>query len=182
MATSTTGVMVPLEEYLETSYRPDCDWIDGMRIERAMGEKPHNRVQQFLCQYLGNREREWNIAVYPEQRVQTSQKNYRVADVCVTERGEAEEQDELIVTTPPVLCVEILSRNDGLIDMQDRVDDYKGMGVRQVWIVDPFRRRAYMANEHGFLKPEADVLTVAGTSIRVALTDMFAALNTTSYR
>jgi Uma2 family endonuclease len=181
MATSTTGMMVPLAEYLETTYRPDCDWIDGVRIERNMGEKPHNRVQQFLCQFLGNHEREWNIAVYPEQRVQTSQKNYRVADVCVTERGAAEDQDALIVTTPPVLCVEILSRNDGLIDRQDRVDDYKGMGVRQVWIVDPFRRRAYMANEPGFLKPEADVLIVAGTPIRVALPEMFAALETKSF-
>lgn len=182
MATSTTGVTVPLAEYLETSYRPDCDWIEGERIERNMGEKPHNRIQQFLCQYLGNREREWNILVYPEQRVQTSADHYRVADVCVTRRGEREEQDALIVTAPPLLCVEILSGNDGLIDMQDRVDDYIGMGTAQVWIVDPFRRRAYLASGQGFVQPEEKVLTVAGTAIRVALEEMFAALDTGSGR
>jgi len=176
MAASTTGVTVPLEEYLETSYRPDCDWIDGEVIQRNMGEKPHNRIQQFLCQYLGNREREWQILVYPEQRVQTSAKHYRVADVCVTGRGAAEEADALIVRTPPLLCVEILSRRDSLIDMQDRVDDYKGLGTRQVWLIDPFRRRAYMANEHGFVRPEQDVLTVPGTHIRVTLKEMFSAL------
>ena len=66
--------------------------------------------------------------------------------------------------------------------MQDRVNDYKGMGVQQVWIVDPFRRRAYMANEHGFLEPEADVLIVLGTAIRVELTEMFRALDTRSFR
>jgi Uma2 family endonuclease len=178
MATSTASVMVPLEEYLETSYRPDCDWIDGEVIERNMGEKPHNRIQQFLCQFLGNREREWQILVYPEQRVQTSVKHYRVADVCVTGRGAEEETDALIVRTAPLLCVEILSRRDSLIDMQDRVDDYKGLGTRQVWLIDPFRRRAYMANEQGFLRPEEDVLTVPGTEIRVALKDMFSALET----
>ncbi len=178
MAASTMGVMVPLEEYLETTYRPDCDWIDGERIERNMGEKPHNRIQQFLCQYLGNRERELGILVYPEQRVQTSEKHYRVADVCVTRRGEAEDADALIVTVPPLLCVEVLSRRDGLIDMQERVDDYVGMGTNQVWIVDPFRRRAYMASEQGFLRPEENVLTVTGTGIRIPLAEMFAALET----
>ena len=134
MATSTASVTVPLEEYLETSYRPDCDWIDGEVIERNMGEKPHNRIQQFLCQFLGNREQEWQILVYPEQRVQTSAKHYRVADVCVTGRGAEEEKDASIVRTAPLLCVEILSRRDSLIDMQDRVDDYKGLGTRQVWL------------------------------------------------
>ncbi len=182
MATSTTGVTVPLAEYLETSYRPDCDWIDGERIERNMGEKPHTRIQQFLCQYLGNREQELDILVYPEQRVQTSATHYRVADVCVTRRGPAEDMDELIVTTPPLLCVEVLSRRDGLIDMQDRVDDYMAMGTMQVWVIDPFRRRAYIANEQGFLQPEENVLTVAGTGIRVPLEEMFAALETKSSR
>ena len=29
MATASTPVMVPIETYLDTCYRPDCDWIDG---------------------------------------------------------------------------------------------------------------------------------------------------------
>ena len=35
MATST---LVPLSEYLRTSYRPDRDWIDGVVKERNVGE------------------------------------------------------------------------------------------------------------------------------------------------
>ena len=49
MATATT--LVPLESYLATNYRPDCDWIDGELKARNMGEKPHSRIQQYLCQY-----------------------------------------------------------------------------------------------------------------------------------
>jgi len=71
MATSTP-VFVPLEEYLRTTYRPDRDWIDGETKERNLGEKPHARIQGFFIRFLGNREEEWNILVYPEQRVQTS--------------------------------------------------------------------------------------------------------------
>ncbi len=73
--------------------------------------------------------------------------------------------------------VDDLSRRDSLIEMQDRVDDYKGLGTRQVWVVDPLRRRAYMASEQGFLKPEQDVLTVEGTAIRVPLEEMFRSLD-----
>ena len=171
MATATT--LVPLEEYLETTYRPDCDWIDGELKERNRGEKPHNRIQLFLCQFLANREQDWKILVYPEQRVQTSFKHYRIADVCVTW---ASDPDEAIVRTPPLLCVEILSRRDTMSDMQDRVDDYKAMGVRQVWVIDPLRRKAYMASERGFLQPEENVLTVDGTEIVVPLDQMFRTL------
>ena len=66
--------------------------------------------------------------------------------------------------------------------MQDRVDDYAAMGTGEVWVIDPFRRRAYIANEQGFLQPEENVLTVAGTGIRVPLEEMFAALETKSSR
>lgn len=173
MATST---LVSLSEYLRTSYSPDCDWLDGEVQERNMGEKPHNRIQQFLCQYLGNREEELGILVYPEQRVQISATRYRVADVCVTRAGDPDDLDELIVTRPPLLCVEILSRRDSLIEMQDRVDDYKRMGVREVWVIDPFGQKAYTASERGFLRPEANVLTVAETGVEVPLETMFAAL------
>ena len=61
-------------------------------------------------------------------------------------------------------------------DMQDRVDDYKAMGVRQVWVIDPLRHKAYMASERGFLQPEENMLTVDGIEIVVPLDEMFAAL------
>ena len=79
MATATT--LVPLEEYLETTYRPDCDWIDGELRERNMGEKPHSRIQQYLCKFFGLHEKDWKILAYPELRVQTSARHYRIADV-----------------------------------------------------------------------------------------------------
>ena len=31
-----------MEEYLATSYRPDCDYVDGEIEERNLGEKEHS--------------------------------------------------------------------------------------------------------------------------------------------
>lgn len=168
-----TTVTVPLSEYLETTYRPDCDWVEGEVRERNMGEQPHSAVQQFLSIVLGAKARRWGIRVLPEQRVQTSAEHYRVADVCVVRRGVGFEP---IVRTPPLLCVEILSRDDRMSEIQERVDDYLAMGVGTVWVVDPRRRRAYVSVREGSSERAQEMLTVEGTEIEVSVAEMFAEL------
>src|SRR5437867_4374851 len=100
---ATTTVRVPLTEYLNTTYRPDCDWVDGEVKERNMGEQPHASVQSFFTTLFATRGKEWGVRVFPEQRVQTSAEHYRIADVCVVRR---ELGLEPIVRTPPLLCIE----------------------------------------------------------------------------
>jgi Uma2 family endonuclease len=168
-----TSALVPLREYLETSYRPDRDWIDGEVRERNMGEGPHAAIQAFLIGLFRERRIEWAIRVLPEQRVQTSEQHYRIPDVCVMQ-GTA--PFETIVHTPPLLCIEILSRDDRMSEMQERVDDYLGMGVVMVWLVDPRRRKAFMTEPHG-LHEAVGELTVPGTPIRVTVADVFAELD-----
>ena len=34
-------VAIPVEVYLHSSYRPDCDYVDGAVLERNAGEIPH---------------------------------------------------------------------------------------------------------------------------------------------
>ncbi len=38
----TTATLVPLEEYLHTSYHPDRDWVEGELKEWNMGDGPHS--------------------------------------------------------------------------------------------------------------------------------------------
>ena len=169
-----TSALVPLSEYLETSYRPDCDWIDGEARERNTGEQPHASVQAFFTQLFRNHAVEWSIRVFPEQRVQTSATNYRIPDVCIVRRATPMEP---IVLSPPILCIEILSRDDRMSDIQERVEDYLTMGVQTVWVVDPRRRRAYAAASSGALEPVPTTLTVASTNIRISVPEIFAELD-----
>ncbi|NYF90326.1 Uma2 family endonuclease [Tunturiibacter empetritectus] len=170
MAAST---LVPLQEYLETSYRPDRDWIDGEVKERNMGEGQHAVLQKFFTLLFGTREQQWSVRVLPEQRVQTSTEHYRIPDICVTRRSAP---FEAIVHTAPLLCIEILSREDRMSEMQERVEDYLGMGVEIVWLVDPRRRKAFVNDALG-LREAVEELTVPGTAIRVAVTEVFAELD-----
>jgi len=155
-------------EYLSTSYSPDCDYVDGVLVERNVGEKDHSRAQGLLVGYLVNRRKEWKIHVFPEQRVQIKPSRFRVPDVCVVAGAEPDEQ---ILTTPPLVCVEILSPDDRWSRMQEKIDDYLSFGVRHVWVIDPRSRKAYAFTPAGM--HEVSELRAQNPEIVVPLQALF---------
>jgi hypothetical protein len=44
----STATILPISEYLRTSYEPDAEYVDGHIEERPMGEKDHNWIQRKL--------------------------------------------------------------------------------------------------------------------------------------
>lgn len=102
---ATTGVS--LEEYLATSYRPDCDYLEGELLERNVGEWDHSRLQMLLSDYLFSHEKQCGIVVVPEQRVQVRAGRFRIPDITVLLKPSGP-----IITEPPFLCIEILSPRD----------------------------------------------------------------------
>ena len=81
--TMRAGTLISVSEYLSTSYRPDCDYVDGEVLERNLGELDHCKLLRKLILYFGVRKKQWRIHVFPEQRVQVSKTRFRVPDVCV---------------------------------------------------------------------------------------------------
>ena len=140
------GTLISVQEYLNTSYSPDCEYVEGKILERNLGEQDHSRAQGLLYGYLLNREKEWGIYVFPEQRVQVKADRFRVPDICVVA---GERPPEQIFVRPPLLCVEIVSKNDRMSEVLERVDDYLSFGVRYVWLLDPRSRRAQIYNASG---------------------------------
>jgi len=65
-----TGALVSVEEYLNTSYDPDCDYVDGRVVERNLGELDHSSLQTEISYYFRTRRDEWRVYAFVEQRVQ----------------------------------------------------------------------------------------------------------------
>ncbi len=162
------GTLIPVEEYLSTSYRPDREYVDGTLLERNVGERDPSELQMALSAYLFNRRRELNIHVFPEQRVQVKPTRFRVPDVCVT----GDKPREQILTSPPFLCVEILSKDDRMSEMQERIDDYLSFGVRYVWVIDPRTKRAYVHTSEG-IREAKEALRTQNPDIVVPLDELF---------
>ena len=116
----------------------------------------------------------WRLLPVTEQRIQVSPTSYRIPDLCVVQRENAA---EAIVRVAPVVCVEILSRDQTLNDMADRVRDYVGMGVRNIWVFDPVAHAAWVGAKEGFFLAESGRLTVASTPVRIELDDLFTQLD-----
>jgi Uma2 family endonuclease len=168
---SVAGVSV--EEYLSTCYRPGCDYLDGEVRERNVGEYPHNDLQTGLAASFRYRQHDLNIRVVVEQRIQVGPRRFRVPDICVLCR---DQPIEPVFTAPPLICIEILSKEDRLREMWERVDDYLNFGVPHVWILDPVLRKAYVCTQSGFQEPADGILRVPETQIGVPLAEIFAEL------
>ncbi len=165
---STT--LVSVQDYLATCYRPDRDFVDGELRERNLGELEHSLLQGAIFAWFWIRREEWSVLPLPEQRVQVAPTRFRVPDVTVLRSGQAREP---IITVPPLILVEVLSKDDTLRGMQERVDDYLNFGVQHVWILDPAVKRAYVCTPTAFQEPEHGVLLVPDTPIRLVLSELF---------
>jgi Uma2 family endonuclease len=163
------AITVPLSEYLETSYRPDCEFIDGELRERNVGEFDHSRLQTVLASYFYSREKLWGICVIVEQRVQVKSTRYRVPDITVVAGPRPSSQ---ILREPPFLCVEILSPDDGMSDMQERIDDYLDFGVPHVWVLNPRTRRAFLYTPDGIREARDGILRTQNPDIAVPFSEL----------
>ena len=164
------ATLVSVEEYLSTSYSPDREYIDGRIVERNLGEKPHSVVQRNLIGWFWERRKKLGIKVYPEQRVQVSASRFRVPDVTVVKTSQSQGN---IFRNPPYLCIEILSKDDTMDYMQEKVDDYLRFGVAYVWIINPRLRKGYVATKAGMVEAVSGVLETADPSIQVPVAELF---------
>jgi Uma2 family endonuclease len=164
MATSS---LVSVDQYLTTSYRPDCDYVDGVLLERNVGEFDHGRLQTAIAAFYYNHRKQWRVHASTEQRVQVAPTRFRVPDVCVS----AETEPEQIFRTPPLICIEILSKDDRLAEMRERVEDYLNFGVPYVWILDPHKREVWRCTRDGMQKTEE--LRTENPDTAVPLAELF---------
>src|SRR5580698_8204353 len=129
-----TATLVSVEEYLASIWHPDRDYVDGELAERNMGELGHGRIQLLIGAWLLAREARWRVKAVTEVRLQISSSRFRIPDLMVLS---IEAPHEKIVRTPPLLCIEILSPEDRMSRIMERVRDYFQIGVPVCWIIDP---------------------------------------------
>jgi Uma2 family endonuclease len=71
------------------------------------------------------------------------------------------------------LVIEVLSRDDRAEEIQERIDDYVGCGVRFVWVVNPRSRRGWMHTAEGSHEAKDGVLRTADPALEVPLGELF---------
>jgi Uma2 family endonuclease len=168
------STFLPVEEYLNTTYRPDVDYVDGHIEERDVGDFDHADLQTQISVMMRNRQKEWGVRVAVEARIRVSPTRIRIPDVCVLDVTLVRER---IITHPPLLCIEVLSPRDSLKSMRKRVQNFFDMGVLHIWIFDPETRTAHACTPTAIAAHTSGTLRVPNTPISLSLEEAFATLD-----
>jgi Uma2 family endonuclease len=129
-----TTTQVPFEVYLRSEFEPAAEYVYGEILERPMGELDHADWQAAISTWFLNHAKDWNIRVFPELRVQVTPQNFRIPDVTVLDRSLPIEQT---ITRPPLAVFEVLSPEDTVKRLKQKLAEYAKMGIPQIWVVDP---------------------------------------------
>lgn len=165
-----TGTLVSEEEYLHTSYEPDCEYEDGVVRERNLGTKSHGKLQGALFAYFFRRRKAWNIHAFPEQRIKIRARKYMIPDLCVVV---GTEPDEEIFETPPLLWIEILSPEDRPIRVNKKAKEVLAFGTSYVWVIDPQDLESELHTREGSTILKDFTLRIPNTPIEVNLQQVF---------
>jgi Uma2 family endonuclease len=71
---------------------------------------------------------------------------FRIPDFALFERDPEEE----LPRSPPLLAVEIASPDDRVLDVEQKLEEYRAWGVAHVWFVEPQLQKLYIY-DHGLI-------------------------------
>lgn len=121
---------------------PDLDqeFRDGEVVERSLPDYLHSRAQALLIVFFDALRRKLSVYVCPGLRLKLREGLYLIPDIAVFCPAPPNER---VPGTPPLIAIEILSPDDRLAVVREKLEEYRGWGVKHVWLVDPHSRRMY---------------------------------------
>ncbi len=158
------ATLVPIEEYLSTSWDPDREYVDGQLIERNVGELDHSYLQGFFLFAFRQR----GLYGFVELRVQVEPSRFRIPDILAVRSRPTGR----FLRLPPYIVVEILSRDDRASDLDDKIEDYLNFGVENIWVVDPRRHRVTIQTREGG-KICRDTVETSDGAFSIPLSEIF---------
>jgi Uma2 family endonuclease len=162
MAAAPTLPLVSVEEYLNSSYRPDREFVDGFLVERSVPTIPHSVLQMILIQYFLRFQESLRFLTMPEVRTQIIERaRYRVPDVMLCPKPLPKGK---IVTTIPWAVIEIVSPDDRLSDTLERFRDYAEIGIKQLVLMDPESFVAHRYEDGSLIRTDFQTLLLPSDS------------------
>ena len=92
---------------------------------------------------------------------------YLIPDLAVFHKIRPQER---VPDFPPLVAIEILSPDDRLTAVREKLEEYRAWGVRHVWLVDPYSKRMYTCDD-GFAEVQA--LTIPELDIALTSSVVF---------
>jgi Uma2 family endonuclease len=160
MATAPTLPLVSVDEYLNTSYEQDVEFVDGRLVEKGMPTIFHQLLSAILLRWFFQYEQEFRIKAVADVRTQIIERaRYRLPDVMVFTKPVRLGK---VFTAVPNVVIEILSPDDREREIYDRFADYEKLGVMHLIHMDPEKYIAWRYGEHSMTRTDFHSLEFSG--------------------
>lgn len=137
------------DEYLHMVFDgPDCEFVDGEVVERAMPDLSHSGCQSRLIEICYELRKIHPLYAFAELRHRLSSQMYRIPDVAI-HYGARPTQS--VPSTPPLVAIEIISPDDRYTNIVRKLREYAEWGVPHIWVIDPEERT--LSVFHDALRP-----------------------------
>ena len=156
--------------------------IDGVLVEKTMSSF-ESFLAAMLVRLIGNFVYPKNLGIVlgADGMLRIMPDMIRIPDVCFIAKEKLPGRfspDIPVSSLVPDLAVEVLSRHNTQQEMEEKLDDYFEVGVREVWYIDPKPRRVRVYETRTTLREltEADTLDsrVALPGFSMSLKELFA--------
>jgi len=141
----STKTQIRSEDYLRMTFEHDAEFVHGEIVERSMPDEIHSAIQFLILLQFGSLVHSYPLYPRPEIRMKVGPDRYRIADIAVFDGSHPAPVPE----TPPLVVVEILSKDDRYSDVMQKLDEYREWGVPHIWVIDPSTKRFSMYTELG---------------------------------
>jgi len=168
MAAQPNSPLVSVEEYLNTSYDPDVEFVDGVLVERNVGDWLHSLVQSNILFAL--RRKYSQLKVVAELRSSATGTRYRLPDVCVLL---APPKTKYLLDAA-FLVVEVLSESDVMSSVIEKLNEYAGTGVQNIWLIDPRLQLMSTYRRPALIEIEGQVISTTDGSVELSRAEIFA--------
>ena len=165
----STTTLVPVQEYLRSSEKPNCEYRDGGLYPKPIPTTFHGLIEFMLVAML----RRLGLQAAPEVTVMLSPTKYLIPDVIA-----AQILQNPYPTEPVLLCCEVLSPEDRLGTMLAKCEEYHAWGVPFCWVIDPVKRTAW--EYHSAFEPVRVTAILSACEIEISLDELFSALPSAS--
>ena len=136
-----TKAVLSEAEYLRTSFPGvDQELHDGELVEKGMPDLFHSEVQSNLSAFFRNRKATHRTFSYSELRLKVRPDRIMIPDVAVFW---PEKPVEAFPSLCPFIAIEILSPDDRMTEVRNKLQEYLDWGVHHVWLIDPHMKRLY---------------------------------------
>jgi Uma2 family endonuclease len=143
--------------------------IDGKLVEKKMSSlasKTANRIAHHLSNWTQNFQR---AEVYPEQTFccfPADPELVRRPDVSLILADRLSQVPAVgHVPIAPDLAVEVVSPNDKIYELDEKLQDYRAVGVKLVWVVNPNSRTIRIHRLDHTVSELDDTQTIEGESV-----------------